>query len=65
MRVTAYSLDMMIALTDGGEQLPITNLFSADGDDCEPADAVVFVCGTDASGWFSERLADFHSRGSH
>lgn len=40
-------------LLDDGTQLPITDYFDADGDDCEPARATVCVAGTDDFGWLT------------
>lgn len=39
-----------IVLADGTE-LPITDWFDRDGEDCDPADAVAVVAGSDEFGW--------------
>lgn len=41
-----------IAILSDGQEVPITNWFDTDGDDCEYADAVSCACGPDFDGNF-------------
>jgi hypothetical protein len=46
-----------VALTEDGQELPITNAFDDDGDDCDLADAVTCVAGPDRDGmWLTINL---------
>lgn len=46
----------MVRLADGTE-LPITDWFDCDGDDCEPENAVTIVAGSEAFGWIDVELS--------
>tara|TARA_R100000808_G_C2084931_1_gene107438 strand:+ start:267 stop:461 length:195 start_codon:yes stop_codon:yes gene_type:complete len=52
------NLDARFVLMDDGAQLPITNFFDDDGDDCDAEDAVVFVAGTEAYGWLTVEMPE-------
>ncbi len=41
-----------VFLTDG-EVVPITDCFDADGDECDPDEAVAVVAGRDGYGWLT------------
>ena len=48
------------AIMEDGQELPITNAFDDDGDDCDAADAVACVAGPDRDGmWVSIDLKQF------
>lgn len=58
--IIAYNLHDRTAVADDGTVVAITNLIDEDGDETDDLDeAVVFVCGNDTIGWFSEAFADF------
>ena len=44
------------ALLDCGCVVPVTHWFGTRGEDCEPARAVVCVCGNADHGWFTVDL---------
>ena len=49
-----------VALTEDGQELPITNAFDDDGDDCDLEDAVACVAGPDKDGmWLQIDLRMF------
>lgn len=49
-----------VAMLDNGEQLPVTNWFDLDGDECGPDEAVVAVAGPDRDGvWYAIDLECF------
>jgi hypothetical protein len=49
-----------VAMTEDGQELPITSAFDDDGDDCDLADAVACVAGPDKDGmWLTINLAMF------
>ncbi len=49
-----------IALTEDGQELPITHAFDDDGDDCDLDDAVACVAGPDKDGmWLQIDLRMF------
>jgi len=54
--VMAVHRGQRVALMDCGCQIPVTDWFDATGQDCNPADAIVCVCGDDAHGWFTVDL---------
>lgn len=54
--VAYVDLGGMFVLLNNGDTLPITNMFDADGDECEPGDAVSVVAGADGLGWWSVPL---------
>ena len=45
-------------LLGDGKQVPITNWFDGNGDECEKPDAVVIVAGTEAAGFHVIDLRD-------
>lgn len=47
-------------LADDGEIYPIVSWFDVDGDDCDPADAVAAVAGTEGR-WWAVDLREFGS----
>lgn len=57
--VLAINRVQRVALTDCGCQIPVTSWFDATGQDCDPADAIVCVCGDDDHGWFTVDLEAF------
>lgn len=57
--VVALHLTDRLALLADDRQVPITNLFDADGDEtADPAEAVAVVCG-EGMEWYSVNLAEF------
>jgi hypothetical protein len=49
-----------VALTEDGQELPITNAFDGYGDDCDIEDAVACVAGPDRDGmWLQIDLTMF------
>lgn len=54
----------IVLLTDGTE-LPITDFFDLDGDECAPENAVSCVAGSDEYGWLSIDLSDFERKTVH
>ena len=54
--IAYVDLGGMFVLLNNGETLPITNMFDADGDECEAAEAVSIVAGIDGLGWWSVPL---------
>ncbi len=49
-----------IAITEDGQELPITDAFDEDGDDCDLEDAVACTAGPDRDGfWLSIDLRQF------
>ena len=52
--------ELAIAITEDGQELPITNSFDSDGDECGPDGAVACVAGPDKEGyWLSIDLPQF------
>lgn len=54
--IELVSLDNAFAIVDG-QVIPVTNWFDAEGEDCDPQDAVMCVAGTADFGWVSIELA--------
>ncbi len=54
--IAYVDLGGMFVLLNNGETLPITNMFDADGDECDPDEAVSVVAGADGLGWWSVPL---------
>jgi len=54
--IAYVDLGGMFVLLNSGDTLPITNMFDADGDECDAADAVSVVEGADGRGWWSVPL---------
>lgn len=59
----AINLTERLYVDDDGSLYPITNLFDADGDECEPEDAVSAVAG-DGGCWFAINLSEFENAGA-
>ena len=58
--VAMINVALRIAVMEDGQELPITNAFDEDGDDCNPEDAVACVAGPDRDGmWVSIDLKQF------
>lgn len=54
------SVSLAIAITEDGQELPITNAFDGDGEDCDLGVAVACVAGPDKDGlWLSIDLRHF------
>jgi hypothetical protein len=45
--------DRRYLVLGNGTYLPVTNWVDADGEDCDPEDAVVGVAGSDDHGWWT------------
>jgi hypothetical protein len=49
-----------IAITEDGQELPVTHCFDSDGDECDPEDAVAVVAGPDRDGrWLQIDMTAF------
>ena len=60
MEVEAVNSGRGVALTSDGKFIPITDYMDADGEACEPAEAVSVVAGPDENGkWWHVTLSDF------
>jgi len=60
IEVAAINRDQSTALMDDGQLIEITDWLDAEGDECEPQDAVVAVAGPLPSGqWVAINLAAF------
>jgi len=60
VEVAMVNVTLGIAIMEDGQELPITNAFDDDGDDCDPAEAVSCVAGPDRDGmWVSIDLKQF------
>jgi hypothetical protein len=59
LHVEAVNFEQDIALT-GKRLVEVTSYFDALGEECEPQDAVSFVCGLDGLGWFACPISDFY-----
>lgn len=58
--VAMINVTLGIAIMEDGQELPITNSFDDDGDDCEPSEAVACVAGPDRNGmWVTIDLCRF------
>lgn len=58
--VEAVNRSHAVAILDTGEELAVTNWFDADGDECQPGNAVVAVAGPDKEGrWYAIDLSEF------
>ena len=54
IEVACVNCEKRVAITEDGQELPVTNLFDSDGDECEPDEAVACVAGPDKDGlWLS------------
>ena len=61
-RIVAFSLTGKWAELDDGRQVPLTNMFDADGGETHDPDLCdMFVAGSDATQWFVYRVADFEA----
>ena len=54
--VEVISLNERTVTLRDGTVLPITDFLDIYGDDCEPADAVVCIAGTDEYGWLDVEI---------
>jgi hypothetical protein len=54
---TLYRRPMTIIVSDE-ESFPIVQWLGRDGEDCDPADAIVVIAGTDEMGWLTIDLDD-------
>ena len=63
LEVACISRSRMVAVTEDGQELPITNLFDQFGDDCADVDeAVSCVAGPDRDGlWLSIDFREFEA----
>ena len=62
VRVVAFSLAGRWAELDDGVQVPLTNMFDADGEETDDPDLCDrFVAGSDATKWFVHQVADFEA----
>ena len=58
--VAMINVVLGVAIMEDGQELPITDAFDDDGDDCEATDAVTCVAGPDRDGmWVSIDLKQF------
>ena len=58
--VAMVNTTLAIAITEDGQELPVTNSFDRDGDECDLDDAVACVAGPDKDGfWLSIDLMQF------
>ena len=59
IEVSCVNRVQKIAFMEDGQELPITNFFDPDGDDCDFDDAVTCVAGPDKDGfWISIDLRE-------
>lgn len=65
MDIEAVNRTDEIALTSCGEVVPVTTFIGADGEECEPLDAVSFVAGSDEAGWFAGSFSNYEAALSH
>lgn len=60
IEVACINVKQRIAITEDGQELPITHCFDSDGDDCDSDDAVTVVAGPDRDGlWLRIDMAAF------
>lgn len=57
--IAAIDLDYDKVILDDGTELPVTNWFDDDGDECDPDDAITCIAGTDEDGWLTIDLRQF------
>lgn len=58
--VAMVSVSRAVAITEDGQELPITNAFDDDGDECDLDEAVSCVAGPDKDGlWLAIDLMQF------
>lgn len=50
IEVACINVKQRIAITEDGQELPITHCFDIDGDECDPDDAVTVEAGPDRDG---------------
>lgn len=65
MSIVACNFGRRVAILADGATVPITDFFDEAGEDCLPEDAVMFVCGSDKTGWFATPMADFDGVVAH
>lgn len=66
MEVAMVNITLGIAVMEDGQELPITNAFDDDGDECDPEDAVACVAGPDNDGcWVSIDLRALEKAALH
>lgn len=56
--LSAVNIEQRLFCDSDGFVHPITNWLDADGDECEPEDAVAAVAGTEGR-WFAFALSEF------
>ncbi len=60
MSVDATNKSLGVAVTSGGKFIPITECLDADGESCDPGDAVSVVAGPDENGdWWHLVMSDY------
>ena len=58
--IAMVNVSIAIAITEDGQELPITNAFDGYGEDCDLGDAVACVAGPDKDGlWLSIDLTQY------
>lgn len=60
----AVNLNLRTFIDSSGEQYPIVAMFDAEGDECEPDDAVSAVAGVEGR-WFVIDLSEFEGAASN
>lgn len=56
----AINLASATAILDNGDTIPIVAWFDADGEDCEPGEAIVCVAGPCSNGkWYTIEILQF------
>ena len=58
-KITGINRDLKCAVVDHERYVWITNWIDADGDECDPEDAVFCIAGDDDVGWWSIDLSAF------
>lgn len=60
LEVDAINRKLGIAILSDGQEIPVTNWFDMDGNECDYADAVACACGPDFDGnWYAVALGSF------
>lgn len=58
--VAMVNVALGVAITEDGEEIPVTDAFDEDGDDCDLEDAVACTAGPDKDGlWLTIDLRQF------
>lgn len=58
INIEAINVSKRVALSEDGEVFPMETFFDGDGEECEPEDAVLIVCGK-GNRWFHVAPADY------